>query len=175
MGLLVLYGSATGKAESIAELLAAEAEKKGLRFEVKCMSEVGGSLDSFLAGRTLVAVSSTTGDGEQPETAARLFRMLRRDSRPDLSGLRFAYLGLGDTNYTQFCNGPKTMRAALLDCGAQEFYPPGWADDGTGFVCKCIHHILLHFLRKINLNGSSRLVRNVKILIDPKFSGLRPL
>ena len=148
MGVLVLYGSATGKAESIAELLAAEAERKGLRFEVKCMSEVGGSLDSFFAGRTLVAVSSTTGDGEQPETAARLFRMLRHNNRPDLSGLRFAYLGLGDTNYTQFCNGPKTMRAALLDCGAQEFYPPGWADDGTGFVCKCIHPISLHFSGK---------------------------
>ena len=136
MGVLVLYGSATGKAESIAELLGTEAEKRGLNFEVKCMSEIGNPQDIVAASQTLVAVSSTTGDGEQPETAAKLFRALkRRNMRPDLSGLRFAYLGLGDTNYTQFCNGPKTMRAALLDCGAQEFYPPGWADDGTGFVC----------------------------------------
>ena len=95
MGVLVLYGSATGKAESIAELLAAEAERRGLHVEVKCMSELGGSLDS-VAGRPLVAVSSTTGDGEQPEPAARLYRMLRRNSRPDLSSLRFAYLGLGE-------------------------------------------------------------------------------
>ena len=135
MGVLLLHGSATGKAESIAELLAVEAEKRGLEFEVKCMSEVGGSLDNVV-GQTLVAVSSTTGDGEQPEAAGKFFRALnRRNKRPDLSSLRFAYLGLGDTNYTQFCNGPKTMRAALLDCGAREFYPPGWADDGTGFVC----------------------------------------
>ena len=142
MGVLLLHGSATGKAESIAELLAVEAEKRGLNFEVKCMSEVGGALDT-VAGQTLVAVSSTTGDGEQPEAACKLYRALkRRNKRPDLSGLRFAYLGLGDTNYTQFCNGPKTMRAALLDCGAQEFYPPGWADDGTGFVCSVFRCIL---------------------------------
>ena len=135
-GVLVLHGSATGKAESIAEIVAAEAEKRGLDAELRCMSELGDSLERFLGGRALVAVSSTTGDGEQPEAAARFFRVLRRrgSRRPVLSRLRFAYLGLGDTNYTQFCNGPKTMRAALLDCGAQEFYAPGWADDGTGFV-----------------------------------------
>ena len=153
MGVLVLHGSATGKAESIAELLAVEAEKRGLEFEVKCMSEVGSSLEDVV-GKTLVAVSSTTGDGEQPEAACKLFRALNRlNKRPDLSGLRFAYLGLGDTNYTQFCNGPKTMRAALLDCGAQEFYAPGWADDGTGFVCSVFRHISLHFKSKIVCRG----------------------
>ncbi len=79
-------------------------------------------------------VSSTTGDGDQPEKAEELWRRLRGRSLPadHLSGLRFACLGLGDSNYSQFCNGPRTLRSRLLELGAREFYPPGWADDGVG-------------------------------------------
>ncbi len=52
---------------------------------------------------------------------------------PDfLSRIVFAQLGLGDSNYSQFCNGPKTLNERLLDLGATEFYPAGWADDGVG-------------------------------------------
>ena len=79
-------------------------------------------------------VSSTTGDGDQPETTERLWRRIKKRSlAPDhLAGLRIAVLGLGDTNYTQFCNGPKTLRSRICDLGAEEFYEPGWADDGVG-------------------------------------------
>ena len=81
-----------------------------------------------------VLVSSTTGDGDQPESAERLWRRIKKRSLPSdhLAGLKFAILGLGDTNYTQFCNGPKTLHSRLQDLGAQEFYEPGWADDGVG-------------------------------------------
>ncbi len=39
--LLLLHGSVTGKAESIAELIAEEAEKRGYEVDLHCMSEVG--------------------------------------------------------------------------------------------------------------------------------------
>lgn len=40
--------------------------------------------------------------------------------------------GLGDTNYTQFCNGAIRLEKGLKKLGAQSFYPLGKADDETG-------------------------------------------
>uniref|UniRef100_A0A2P2I1Y2 Methionine synthase reductase n=1 Tax=Hirondellea gigas TaxID=1518452 RepID=A0A2P2I1Y2_9CRUS len=50
----------------------------------------------------------------------------------DLSALRYTVLGLGDTNYTNFCNFGKDLDERLHNLGAERFYPCGWADDGTG-------------------------------------------
>jgi sulfite reductase alpha subunit-like flavoprotein len=84
----------------------------------------------------VILVSSTTGDGEQPEKAAKMWRKLHQRNLPadHLDKVRFAYLGLGDSNYSQFCHGPKRMRKRMMEMGATEFYEPGWADDGTGLV-----------------------------------------
>ena len=42
------------------------------------------------------------------------------------------FAGLGDTNYTNFCNCSKNLNSRLLDLGATHFYPPGFADDAVG-------------------------------------------
>jgi methionine synthase reductase len=83
---------------------------------------------------TVVLVSSTTGDGEQPEKAEPFWRRIRRKKLASnhLSHLSFTILGLGDSNYSQFCNGPKTLYKRMLELGAKTFYDPGWADDGVG-------------------------------------------
>lgn len=41
-------------------------------------------------------------------------------------------LGLGDTNYNNFCNCGKEINRRLLDLGASSFYPSAWADDAVG-------------------------------------------
>lgn len=43
-------------------------------------------------------------------------------------------LGLGDTNYNNFCNGGKTLNDLLTKLGAKSFYPSGYADDAVGLV-----------------------------------------
>jgi len=40
-------------------------------------------------------------------------------------------LGLGDTNYSTFCGGPKKLESALQKCGATRFYSTAYADDAT--------------------------------------------
>ena len=41
-------------------------------------------------------------------------------------------LGLGDTNYSKFCNGAKMIDQRLLELGAERFFNTGCADDGVG-------------------------------------------
>ena len=84
--------------------------------------------------KTIIIVSSTTGDGEQPENVIKFWRKLRpkKLSSDHLAHVRFALLGLGDTNYNQFCAGPKALLRRLEELGATSYYQVAWADDGTG-------------------------------------------
>ena len=79
-------------------------------------------------------MSSTTGDGDQPENAEPFWRKIKKKTlaQDHFAHIRFAILGLGDSNYSQFCNGAKTLHERLVDLGATTFYEPGWADDGVG-------------------------------------------
>ena len=43
-------------------------------------------------------------------------------------------IGLGDTNYTNFCNMGKMLNKRLLELGARPFCETGYADDGVGQV-----------------------------------------
>ena len=134
MDLVVLYGGVTGNSEAIAHLIGAQAEDKPhlfSRVRLQCMRDVV-SLDEFDDSSGLaVIVSSTTGDGDQPHDAQPfLQRVLGRAKL--LSSFRFALLGLGDSNYSAFCQGPKVIYQALVDRGAKAILPPGWADDGIG-------------------------------------------
>ena len=82
----------------------------------------------------MILVSSTTGEGEQPENVIKFWRKLRPKTLPAdfLSSVKFAQLGLGDTNYNEFCAAPKALNRRLTELGAKCFHGPAWADDGTG-------------------------------------------
>jgi len=134
MGKVVcLYGSVTGKAMSIAEQVVELGQNKGMEISLHCLGEVGKSW-SLDQAKTIIIVSSTTGDGEQPENVIKFWRKLRPKNlgSDHLSHVQFALLGLGDTNYNQFCAAPKALNRRLLELGATPFYPAAWADDGTG-------------------------------------------
>lgn len=128
MDLNVLYGGVTGNSEAIAYLIGAQAEDKPdlfNRVRLQCMRQ-----EVDLGNSLTVIVSSTTGDGEQPEDAQPFLQRVRAGT--SLSHLRFGLLGLGDSNYSAFCQGPKVIYQALVNKGALPILAPGWADDGVG-------------------------------------------
>jgi len=89
-----------------------------------------------------VVVCASTGDGDVPENAAKFLKYLKKskgasnsgndDTRAMWSRVHFAVLCLGDTNYENFCGGGRKIAQGIKDLGADEFYPRGMADDGTG-------------------------------------------
>ncbi|KAI0214798.1 hypothetical protein LSAT2_000049 [Lamellibrachia satsuma] len=139
---LLLYGSQTGQAQGIAEEITDRAPGQGLNAELHCLSltEKRFYLEretcAFYLERETCAVIivSTTGDGEPPDTVLKFMRRLRKKTLPGdyMAHLHYTMLGLGDSNYTNFCKCGKTLDGRLQQLGATRFYPAGWADDATG-------------------------------------------
>ncbi|WP_445620234.1 cytochrome P450 [Kushneria sp. Sum13] len=111
----ILFGTESGNAELVAEEL--EQALNG-RCEVT-VADLGdiepGSLDPE---RFYLMVCSTYGDGEVPGGAMDFYQALRDDA-PNLAGIRFACLGLGDSSYAKtYSRGGELLAEALMACGA---------------------------------------------------------
>eukprot|EP00054_Salpingoeca_dolichothecata_P003146 m.25560 g.25560 ORF g.25560 m.25560 type:complete len:701 (+) comp13581_c0_seq1:109-2211(+) len=131
---LLLYGSQTGVARGLAEDLVVDLSNLSPPVSVRLMCMENFKQFDVTKEKVVIMVCSTTGDGDPPDNASRFWRQIKkRTLAPDhLAGLNFTVLGLGDTNYTNFCNCGKQFYERFLALGAQCFYPPGWADDATG-------------------------------------------
>ncbi|SFO04696.1 MioC protein [Streptomyces sp. cf124] len=113
----VLFGTESGNAEMVADDIAAVFAGQGFETVTAELTDVEAS---DLAGmRIAVFVSSTYGEGGLPETAAPFHDALMTE-RPDLTGVRFAAFGLGDSVYGTFNNAIETLRTALLELGAEQ-------------------------------------------------------
>ncbi|XP_069956956.1 methionine synthase reductase-like [Cherax quadricarinatus] len=131
---LLLYASQTGNAKLIAEDIREKCESEGVSCCLRCCSQLQQHLNNLHQVTCLILVAATTGDGDPPDTARKFNQHLHKKDQPRdaLSHLSYTVLGLGDTNYNNFCNFGKTIDKRLHSLGAHRFYDCGWADDGTG-------------------------------------------
>ena len=133
-GITIAYGSQTGNAEWISSHIAHQASSRGFAASTMTLDEFV-ALDDKRLDDLLVFVTSTTGDGDPPDNSTKFWRWFRRAKKQDLEdfqGRKYALLGLGDTNYTNFCNSAKRLDRKLADLGCIPVCPKGLADDGTG-------------------------------------------
>ena len=113
--LMILYGSESGNSESIA----AEAKKLAGKAGIKAsLIDMADSHPSELARETnVMVIVSTWGEGDPPERAASYYDKFFKDDVPNLDGLNFAVLGLGDSSYEQFCQMGKDFDRRLEELG----------------------------------------------------------
>ncbi|MFW0788785.1 flavodoxin domain-containing protein [Gordonia sp. CPCC 205333] len=117
MSTVILYGTETGTgelvADAISDVLAAEHDPS-----IYDMTEF--AVEDLDTEDFLVVVCSTYGEGELP-TGAEPFADELDEVKPDLTGLRFAVFGLGDTVYGEtFNRGGEIMAERLTALGATQ-------------------------------------------------------
>lgn len=101
--LLLLVGTMTGNAEIAAEeMQQVFREEWGCDAKLQLMDGVDSGI--FRGNAVVVVCTSTYGEGDVPENARPLYDELCT-RRPDLSGVRYAVFGLGDSNYRDTFNG----------------------------------------------------------------------
>ncbi|XP_058536170.1 methionine synthase reductase isoform X3 [Ochotona princeps] len=130
---LLLYASQRGQAKAIAEDICQQALAHGFSADLHCMSE-SDTYNLKTETAPLVVIVSTTGTGDPPDTARKFVKEIQDKTLPPdtLAHLRYGLLGLGDSEYTFFCNGGKVIDKRLQELGAQHFYDTGHADDCVG-------------------------------------------
>lgn len=130
---LLLYATQQGQAKAIAEEICEKAAAHGFSADLHCISE-SDKYDLKTETAPLVVVVSTTGTGDPPDTARKFVKKIQDKALPAdyLAHLRYGLLGLGDSEYTYFCNGGKVIDKRLQELGACHFYDTGHADDCVG-------------------------------------------
>lgn len=157
--LFILYGSATGNAESIAKDLASKHSSnppspftsviccEANAFKKKCIPiwekqppvtpvthvTPPPNVQNLYYG--VIIIMSTTGNGDAPENASRFVRYLKKkptiDSQP-MKHTCFAVLGLGDSNYDKFCAAGELVDRKMGECGGLRVRKLAKADEATG-------------------------------------------
>lgn len=113
---LLLYGTQSGNAAMVTETLRMELERQGVATELA--PEHGTQPALLAAHRWLLVCCSSHGEGDVPDHLLPLLAALREE-RPDLSGLRYGVVSLGDRTYADtFCFGGRRVDQALSELGA---------------------------------------------------------
>lgn len=132
----ILYGTQSGNAQEISYSLHNLLLEK--EYECSCMSLNNTTIenDSFNfidinEPVILIVVCSTYGNGDAPESANHFWRKIKNRKHPrDLfKNIKYAVMGLGDTNYDNFCKMGKNIDKRFDELGGERILHLHCADE----------------------------------------------
>lgn len=113
----VLYGTHTGNSERLAKLTGEKLEAMGMTAKVSSMATFKPR--DLKKVENLLVIVSTHGIGEPPIQAEEFYNFLHSKKAPELKGLKYSVLALGDSSYAQFCQTGKDFDLVLEKLGAE--------------------------------------------------------
>jgi len=131
--LLLLFGTETGTAESLAYKLGNELRGRGMDCRVCGMDEY--DVTDLPNERNVVMIVATAGDGETPANMRSFWRFLLNRALPadSLSRLTVGVFGLGDSSYDKFNAAARRLSVRLKQLGAKHCVPLGLGDDQAAY------------------------------------------
>ena len=139
----ILFGTETGNAEYCAEMLAQSVTDQGYEGLMIDMDDF--EPDSLVNEKLVFVVTSTHGNGDPPANAANLLKYLR-ETDVDLSQLKYAVCGLGDTSFAYFAQCGKDFDAALEKLGAQRVIDRVDCDDDFDDAFESFQESVIEYL-----------------------------
>lgn len=113
----ILVGTMTGTAEMVAQEVQTALEGAGHQAEIQMMDGLDSA--ALSQGGTFLICTSTYGQGDIPDNAQALFSSLETE-RPDLSGVTYGLIALGDRTYKDtYCQGGRRFDELLTQLGAK--------------------------------------------------------
>jgi MioC protein len=134
LDLTILVGTMTGNAQLVAQELELVLDDG----ETKVRTQLMDGLDCtvFREGGLFLICTSTYGQGDVPDNAKALYESLL-DARPDLTGVQFGVVALGDRTYRDtFCNGGRRFDAILSELGARRVGEILFHDASSGILAE---------------------------------------
>jgi MioC protein len=128
MKIVILYGTESGNAETVADDLVDELSA-GNDVEVEAIDMTDAGLPA--PNEFHLVVCSTHGDGGLPASAVPFAELLDKE-RPDLTGLRYAVFGLGDSSYETYSRGSERIDERLAALGGVRVGEYGRHDASDG-------------------------------------------
>jgi sulfite reductase (NADPH) flavoprotein alpha-component len=119
--LTILWVSQSGNARNLAHIVSEELSSEEIENTVLDMGEVEPS--EIFSIKNILIVTSTHGDGEAPDNASNWHSFVKFEDDLNLSHLRYAVLGLGDTYYPHFNQCGKDFDEYLSKRGALALLP----------------------------------------------------
>jgi sulfite reductase alpha subunit-like flavoprotein len=135
----VTYGSQSGNSEAIATRIYNDLKARGkTSSKLMVLNNFLTEIQKFPENKgqlyNVIIVCSTTGNGDAPNNAEKFVRWIKRKTHSEdiLSNVKYAVLGLGDSNYSKYQYIPRQLDEYFSKLGAQRFYKKGEADDAYG-------------------------------------------
>lgn len=117
----VLYGSQTGNSHRLAKSMSKMLEEKGIQVTLSAMSDF--KPNSLKKVQNLLILVSTHGEGDAPDNAISFYEFLHSKRAPQLEGLQYSVLALGDTSYEFYCQTGKDFDKRLEELGGKRLTP----------------------------------------------------
>jgi len=125
----IYYGSQSGTCEYLSFNLKSTLEEKfKLDIICNCLNNFDFSIKND--ENIVIIITSTNGNGDSPENAAKFWRHIknRKLDKEYFKNMKYLVLGLGDSNYSDYCGFAKKIDKRLLDLNASKIYDTFYID-----------------------------------------------